>query len=174
MLSDHGLSCPVQTVRWIKMKLGTEVGLVPGRIVLDGDPAPPKRGTSPNFRPMSVVDKRQNGSRCHLPRTRRHCVRWEPRSTPKMGWVTAPPILAHVCCGQTAGWIKIRWRPSSPPKGTDPNFRPMSIVAKQLDGSRRHFVRRQVSSQATLSIHALVVKIYSPTKLCDGARMAIF
>ena len=25
--------------RWIKMKLGMEVGLVPGHIVLDGDPA---------------------------------------------------------------------------------------------------------------------------------------
>jgi len=29
------------------MRLGTEVGLVPGDIVLDGDPAPPKRGTVP-------------------------------------------------------------------------------------------------------------------------------
>jgi len=26
---------------WIKMPLGTEVGLCPGDIVLDGDPAPP-------------------------------------------------------------------------------------------------------------------------------------
>ena len=30
-----------QTVGWIKMPLGTEVGLGPGDIVLDGDPAPP-------------------------------------------------------------------------------------------------------------------------------------
>ena len=29
------------------MPLGKEVGLVPGYIVLDGDPAPPKRGTAP-------------------------------------------------------------------------------------------------------------------------------
>ena len=29
-----------QTVRWIKMKLGMLVGLGPGYIVLDGDPAP--------------------------------------------------------------------------------------------------------------------------------------
>jgi len=45
--------------------LGMAVGLGPGHIVLDGDPAspPPKRGT--------------------------------------------PPFLAHVCCGQTAGWIKM-------------------------------------------------------------------
>jgi len=38
--------------------LGTKVGLVPGHIVLDGDPAPPERGTAaPSFRPMSIVAK---------------------------------------------------------------------------------------------------------------------
>jgi len=37
-----------QTAAWIKMALGTEVGLGPGHIVLDGDPAPlHKRGQSP-------------------------------------------------------------------------------------------------------------------------------
>jgi len=37
-----------QTVERIKMKLGTQVGLGPGHIVLDGDPAPPsQRGTAP-------------------------------------------------------------------------------------------------------------------------------
>ena len=43
------------------MRLGTEVGLGPGHIVLDGDPAPPtERGTAalPTFRPMSIVAKR--------------------------------------------------------------------------------------------------------------------
>jgi len=36
-----------------------EVGLGPGDFVLDGDPvAPPKRGTAPNFRPVSIVAKR--------------------------------------------------------------------------------------------------------------------
>jgi len=34
-----------QTVGWIKMPLGMEVGLVPGDILLDEDPAAPKRGT---------------------------------------------------------------------------------------------------------------------------------
>ena len=40
-----------QMVGWIKMPLGTEVGLGPGHIVLDGDPAiPTKRDTAaPNF-----------------------------------------------------------------------------------------------------------------------------
>ena len=41
------------------MPLGTEVGLGPGDIVLDGDPAPTKRGTAPPaFRPVSIVAKR--------------------------------------------------------------------------------------------------------------------
>jgi len=38
------------------MPLGTEVGLGPGDIVLDGDIVLPQRGTAaPNFQPMSVV-----------------------------------------------------------------------------------------------------------------------
>jgi len=47
-----------QTARWIKMPLGTKVGLGPCHIVLDGDPAPPRRKghSSPaSFRPMSIV-----------------------------------------------------------------------------------------------------------------------
>jgi len=69
------LSCPVcltfvycgQTVGWIQMKLGMQVGLGPGYIVLDGDPAPPlQRGTAPNFRHISVMAKWSDGLRCHL------------------------------------------------------------------------------------------------------------
>ena len=58
-----------QTVGWIKMKLDTEVGLGPGQIVLGEDPArspSPKGHSVPNFRPMFVVGKWLNGSRCHL------------------------------------------------------------------------------------------------------------
>jgi len=62
--------CCGQTAAWIKMPLGTEVGLGPDDIVLDGDPAPPspKRGQSPllNFRPVSIVAKLLDGSRWHL------------------------------------------------------------------------------------------------------------
>jgi len=50
-----------QTVGWIKVPLGTEVGLGPGDIVLDGDPAPSptERGTAAStFWPMSFVAKR--------------------------------------------------------------------------------------------------------------------
>jgi len=59
MLSDQCVSVCLsvtlvycgQTVGWIKMKLGMEIGLGPGHTVLDGDPAPPptKRGHSPQF-----------------------------------------------------------------------------------------------------------------------------
>jgi len=36
-----------QTVRWIKMKLGMDVGPGPGHAVLDGDPTPPKKEAQP-------------------------------------------------------------------------------------------------------------------------------
>ena len=66
------------------------------------------------------------------------------------GGTAAPPhFLAHVYCGQTAGWIKmplgmevglgpdhiVRWRSSFPQKGAQPprpDFWPMSVVAKEL------------------------------------------
>jgi len=63
--------CCGQKAGCIKMPLGMEVALGAGHIVLDGDPArppPKKRGTAPNFRLMSIVAKRLDGSRCHLVR----------------------------------------------------------------------------------------------------------
>ena len=53
------------------MKLGMQVGLSPGHIVLDEDPAPPppKGGGGaepPNFWPICVAAKWLQGSRCHL------------------------------------------------------------------------------------------------------------
>ena len=93
--------------RWIKMPLGRKVDLDPGHVVLGGDPAPlPKKRAQP------------------------------------------PQFSAHVCCGQTAGWIKtslgmevgldprhiVLDGDPAHPKRAHPNFRPMSVVAKQLDG----------------------------------------
>jgi len=51
-----------QTVGWITIALGTEVGLGPSHIVLDGDSAPtPQKGAEPpNFCPMSIVAKRMD------------------------------------------------------------------------------------------------------------------
>jgi len=52
------------------MPLGTEVGIGPSHIVLDGDPAPsPQMGTAaPSFRPMSIVANRSliSGTAEHL------------------------------------------------------------------------------------------------------------
>jgi len=82
MLSDRCPVCPVlsclsclsvtfvhcgQTVGRIKIKLGMQVGIDHGHIVLGGDPAPPSlKGTAPNFRPISVAAKWLHGSRCHF------------------------------------------------------------------------------------------------------------
>jgi len=51
---------------WIKMPLDVELGLGPGDFVLDGDPAPPFRKKTPNFRPMFIVAKRLDGSKWYL------------------------------------------------------------------------------------------------------------
>jgi len=60
--------CYGQRAGWIKMPLGTEVGFGPSDIVFDGDPAPPQKvgKAAPTFRPMSIVVKGLDGSRCHL------------------------------------------------------------------------------------------------------------
>jgi len=57
-----------QTAGWIKVALGMEVGLVPGHIVLDGDPAPlPQKGIeTPQFATHFIVAKLLDASRCHL------------------------------------------------------------------------------------------------------------
>ena len=45
-----------QTAGWTKTPLGTEVDFWPRHIVLDGDPASPRKGTAaPSFRPMFTV-----------------------------------------------------------------------------------------------------------------------
>jgi len=72
MLSDRCLSvlsvtlvyC-FQTVGWIKLKLGMQVGLGPVHIVLDGDPAPLPKETERPFSAhkfLSVVAKWPDGS----------------------------------------------------------------------------------------------------------------
>jgi len=50
------------------MALGMAVGLGPGHIVLDGDPAtlPKNVAEPPNFRPISAVAKELDASRCQL------------------------------------------------------------------------------------------------------------
>jgi len=74
----------------------------PRHIVLDGDPAPPKRGTAPIFGP---------------------CLLWPN------GWMDQDPTW---CGGRPRSRRhRVTWCPALPQKGTVPNFRHMSIVAKR-------------------------------------------
>jgi len=89
------------------------------------------------------------------PRPWQHCVIWGPSSPPQKGH--SPQFSAHVYCGQTARWINmplgmevvlspvhivLYGDPAPLPKnGASPNFPPISILTKRLDGSRCHLVQ---------------------------------
>jgi len=105
-LSATSVYCS-QTVGWVKMKLGMQVGLGPGHIVLDGDSAPPQKGAHPNFRPNSIVAKRLDGSRCHL-------VGRYGSAHATAGWMKTP-LGTEVDLGPDHTVLYIR-RPSSPPQ----------------------------------------------------------
>jgi len=107
-----------QTAGWIKMALGVEVCLGPGQM-LDGDRAPlPKRGAEPpsNF---SV----------HL---------YFSQSPQTAGWMKMP-LGTEV--GLSLGDIVLDGDPALQ-KWHNPNFRPVSVVAKLLGGLRCHLVWR--------------------------------
>jgi len=66
--------------------VGMEVGLGPGHIVLDGDPAPPKGSQSPIFGPCLLwpngwIDQDATWYGCRS-QPRPHCVRWGPSFSP--------------------------------------------------------------------------------------------
>ena len=127
--------------------------------------------------PDSPKQKGAQHSRANFgPWPRRYCARWGPDSPPKQKGGTAVPrqfwpmsivaksgtapsqFLAHVCCGQTAGWMKMllgmqvdlgpgdmceTWIQLPLKRGAAPLPRfsaHMSIVAKRLDGSRCQLV----------------------------------
>jgi len=86
----------VVTTGWMDQNpLGREVPLC----YMETQLALPKKGAEPpNFRPMSVVAKRLNGSRCHLVRRKASrqatlCYRWGPSLLPRKG-AQQPPIFA--------------------------------------------------------------------------------
>jgi len=117
--------CCGQMGGWIKMPLGTKVGLGQGDIVLDGDPTPPKRGHSVQFS-------------AHV------------RCGQTAGWIKMP-LGMEVGFGPADFVLDADPAPPEKKGTTPPNyFWPKSIAAKRLDGSRCHLVLRQASSQATL------------------------
>jgi len=157
-----------QTVGRIKIKLGVHVGLGPGHIVLDGDPAPPsQRGTAPTPPQFSAhICCGQMPAWIKMPL----CTEvglgpgdfvLDADSTHSLSKKGAEPphfrpmfIVAKRVDGSRWTWhggrpqprrLCVRWRPSPlPKKGRTglPNFRPVSIVAKRLHGSRCHLVQR--------------------------------
>jgi len=140
-----------QTAGCIKVPLGMEVGLSLGDCVLMGTQPPTPRGAEPHpiFGPSLLwpngcmdQDATWYGGR---PRPTRHCVRCGPSYRRKKGTPTPTQFLAHVYCGQMAGWMKttlytevdlvpghiVLDRASAPAKGgtAAPYFWLMSIVA---------------------------------------------
>jgi len=116
-----------QTFRWIKMKLGMEVGLDPGTLCYM-DPSPLKllkkggKAAPPTFWlvlwPNGWMDHGTtwNGGRLLSPG---HLVLDGDPACPQRG--TPLQFSAHVCCGQTAGWFKM-------PLGVDVDLGPGDIV----------------------------------------------
>jgi len=114
------------------MALGMEVGLGPGHIVLDGEPAPlPKKGQSPQFSAHFYCHQTAGWIKMALGMEvglgPGDFVSDGDRATPRTeGTPTTTQFLAHVYCGQTAGWMKT-------PLGTEVDLGPCHIV---LDGSQ--------------------------------------
>ena len=142
------------------MKLGKRVGLGPGHIVLDGNPAPaPQRRLALQFsahicyRKMAGLIKVLLGMEIGLGQGD-IVLDGDPAPPPPKGG-RAPifdpcPFWPNGWMDQGATWYggrprprphSARWGPSSPPpKGvTTHNLWPLSIVGKRLDGSRCHF-----------------------------------
>jgi len=94
------------------MKLGTQVGLGPGHVVLDGDPSPSStKGHSPQF--LVHICCCQMAGWIKMPRGMEvglgpgDFVLDEDPALPSPKRGGASSIFAHVYCGQTAGWIKM-------------------------------------------------------------------
>jgi len=90
-----------QTAEWIKMPVGTKVGLGPGNIVLYADPVPSPKGHRPS------------------PKFAAHVCCGQPAGWIKMSLGTT--VQARLC------YMGIQL----PQRCTHPNFWPMSIVAKR-------------------------------------------
>jgi len=107
------LVCCGEMVGWIKMKLGTHVGLGPGHIVLDGDQGPPHpKGQSPQF--SAHICCGQMAAWIKMPLAMEVSLGpgdfvfdGDPAPPRKKGTATPTQFLAHVYCGEMAGWIKM-------------------------------------------------------------------
>jgi len=152
-----------KTLGRIKMKPRVQVGLVPGHIVLDENPAPPlPKWHSPQFLAhircgeTAAWIKMSLGMELGLG-PGDLVLDGDPSSPPQKG--ERSPQIFDPCLLRPNGWMDeagtwhgdrpqprrlcVRWEPSPlPKKRRSPlsNFRPISIAAKRLDASRCHLV----------------------------------
>ena len=94
--------CCSQTAGWIKMPLGTEVGLGPSHTVLHGDPAPVWKGTHPHFSAHVYCGQMAGWIQDATwyegrPRPKPHCVTWGP-SSPLEGHSPSPIFCPCPLC----------------------------------------------------------------------------
>ena len=121
----HGDPTPLQTARWMKMVLGMEVGLSPGDFVLDRDPVSfPQKGRSPPPQIFGPFVLWRNG-----------CMHQDATWYGACLLYTSPSPRDFVLDGDPAPSLQ---------QGAvlPPNFRPMFIVAKRLDGSKCYLAWR--------------------------------
>jgi len=103
-----------ETVGWIKMKLGIEVGLGPDHSVL-GTQLPPKGTHTPIFGPCPLY--------------------------PTAGRIKMP-LGMEIGLGPGNFVLDGSGDPAPPKRRQSPKFQPMSIVAKRLNRSRCYLARR--------------------------------
>jgi len=100
------------------MKLGMEVGLGPGHIVLNGDPAPPKGAQSAQFSAHVHCD--QTAGWINMPLDMEvglgpgdFVLDGNPVPPKKRGYSpqkgARPQFWAHACCGQTIAHLSYCW-----------------------------------------------------------------
>jgi len=93
---------------------GMDVGLSPGHIMLNGDPARLPKGHSPQF--SAHVCCGQTAGWIKMPLGKEvglspgHIVLDGNTAPPEKGSTAVPQLSTHVCCGQTAGCIKMPLR----------------------------------------------------------------
>ena len=99
------------------MPFGTDVGLSPGDVVLDGDPVPPaQNGGGSSFNQFSAhVYCGQTAEWIKVPLGTMvgssqgdSVLDGDPAPSPQRGGGGAPsPFSGHLYCGQTAAWINM-------------------------------------------------------------------
>ena len=153
------------------MPLGMEVGLNPGDIVFDGDPAShPQKGVespSPIFGPCLLWPNGcmdQDGTwQAGRPWSTPHCARWGPSSPPQKREQSRPHFSAHFYGGQTAGCIKM-------PLGMEVGLNPGDIV---FDGDPASPPQKGVGSPPQLSAHVYCGQTAAWIKMALGKQVGL-